>query len=113
MTRIKRVSTVLARARALIADPKHWTQRWYARDKRNRRVKATASDATQWCAAGAIQAVVPTNDLFYAAYRVLDDQFGFPTTFVNDRRDREKAHAAILSGYDAAIKAARREERAK
>ena len=113
MSRIKRVSTVLVQARAKIADPKHWCQRMYARDKRNRRVEATSPEATQWCAIGAVQAVAPS-DLFYAAANLLQESVGStPVATVNDyRKNPEKAHATILDAFATAIREARRAERA-
>jgi hypothetical protein len=40
---------VLVAARALIADPAHWTQGSYARDAAGHRVGENSAEATCWC----------------------------------------------------------------
>ena len=42
------------KAHELLADPKHWTKRAYARDKDGQSVSAHSDEAVCWCVLGAI-----------------------------------------------------------
>ena len=56
---------VLINARALIADPAHWTRRTIARTANGRKVEWHDQSATKWCAMGA---------MYRAAYDLVGDQ---------------------------------------
>ena len=103
---------VLINARALIADPAHWTRCTLACTEDDRVVDWYDRSATKWCAQGAI---------YRAAYHLVGDRkeatrigkevaksicprrwlFGSLATF-NDGR----GHAAVLAVFDKALQAA-------
>jgi hypothetical protein len=56
---------VLINARALIADPAHWTRGTIARTANGRKVEWHDQSATKWCAMGA---------MYRAAYDLVGDQ---------------------------------------
>ena len=56
---------VLINARALIADPTHWTRSTIARTANGRKVEWHDQAATKWCAMGA---------MYRAAYDLVGDQ---------------------------------------
>src|SRR3989442_13897257 len=104
---------VLINARALIADPAHWTRGTLACNVNNRKVEWHDPSATKWCAMGAI---------YRAAYDLVGDlqeatrignevvvksvsptrwfRGGLPV--INDMR----GHAAVLKLFDKALQAA-------
>jgi hypothetical protein len=103
---------VLINARALIADPAHWTRGVLACNANGRKVQWHDQSATKWCAMGAI---------YRAAYDIVRDpqeatrignelaknacpnrwfRGGLPS--INDRR----GHAAVLKLFDKALQAA-------
>lgn len=103
---------VLINARALIADPAHWTRGTLACDANGRTVEWHDQSATKWCAMGAI---------YRAAYDLVGDQreatrigdevaktvrpnrwFGGGLPVINDAR----GHAAVLKVFDKALEAA-------
>ena len=103
---------VLINARALIADPAHWTRGTLACTANGRRVEWHDQSATKWCAMGAI---------YRAAYDLVGDQKEAtrignevaksvcPTRWLrgdlagmNDTR----GHAAVLAVFDQALQAA-------
>jgi hypothetical protein len=94
---------ILVAARALIEQPKAWTQGEYARDKKGNRVPLTSRQATCWCAMGAtgraqagnIPAGVRARDRLRAA---IGDR-SIPGW--NDAPER--THAEVLAAFDRAI----------
>jgi hypothetical protein len=98
---------ILERARALIADERHWCPGDLARDARGFPVDPTDSDAEQRCAVGA---------LLSAAYELTDDPDVahrlaatamrpiVGTTSLAHLNDAE-GHAAVLDLFDLAIEA--------
>ena len=103
---------VLINARALIADPAHWTRRTLARTADDHVVDWYDRSATKWCAQGAI---------YRAAYDLVDDQkeatrignqaaksiYRTRWFFVSlpNMNDRQR-HAAVLAVFDKALEAA-------
>lgn len=91
----------LTRARALIADPKNWTQGVSARNRKGDPVGPKDWTACQYCAAGA---VVRTGGQ-PAAFKALDNAAralhpgSFSVICVND----EHGHEAVLKVFDKAI----------
>lgn len=108
----------LKAARALIEDPKRWTQKLAARAADGRMVGCEAGEATQWCAVGAairFDAQCPRLD---AAAKLLGCSLGYPdslrpTAAVNDGKsflpDGSTGHPAVLKIYDKAIELAEAE----
>ena len=103
---------VLINARALIADPAHWTSRTLACTAEGQSVAWYDPSATKWCAQGAI---------YRAAYDLVADQkeatrigneaakniyrprwLFVSLAIVNDRQ----GHAAVLAVFDNALEAA-------
>ena len=102
---------VLINARALIADPAHWTSCTIARTADDHAVDCFVSSATKWCAQGAI---------YRAAYDLIGDQkeatrignkvaksihgprwFFVSLAIINDGQ----GHAAVLAVFDEALTA--------
>ena len=52
---MNRIYQILTAAQDLIRDPKHWTQRAYARDRHGAGVGSNHPNAVCWCADGAIR----------------------------------------------------------
>ena len=103
---------VLINARALIANPQHWTTRTLACGADGRHVEWHDRSASKWCAVGAI---------YRAAYDLVGNQkeamrigdkvansicrrrwFGTALPTVNDAQ----GHAAVLAVFDKALAAA-------
>lgn len=87
----------LREARALISDPKNWTQHEYARNSNDYPVSVRGPLATKWCAVGAVVKVGGSTDLsLLDAARLL----GFWSVFrLNDMTD----HDTVLWMFDLAI----------
>ena len=98
---------ILERARALIADERHWCRGELARDANGDGVGPTSASAVRRCALGAVVAAAHelTHDLGVAhdfAFKALRPQYGTATLVrVNDMR----GHAAVLSLFDEVIAA--------
>jgi hypothetical protein len=103
---------VLINARALIADPAHWTRGTLACTANGRKVEWHDQSATKWCAMGAI---------YRAAYDLVGNQeeavrigdelansipprrwLGGTLAAINDAR----GHAAVLAVFDKALQPA-------
>lgn len=89
------VDEVLRKARAKIRLKKNWCQGYIARDKFGHPISAIDPKAVQWCALGAVRAVVgPEVDLTRHIRRLGDP------VVVND----QEGHAAVMRLFDRAIK---------
>lgn len=67
---MSQVTATLKKAKALIQDPKNWTQKSYARDKYGNDVNSSLPDACSFCSVGALgKASEDQND--YAPARAL------------------------------------------
>jgi len=92
----------LKAARALIADPSHWTQGALARNARGNRVRPWSEHAVRWCAEGAsIRVCGPNFGLRGRLVGVLFGDGADAPWVVND----DQGHAAVLAMYDRAIAA--------
>lgn len=95
------VAEQLRAARALIADPAHWTRYEYARDAEGNGVSYTDERATCFCAEGAIYRIargvlaMGLDPLTRAARRL----YGVNAVIVNDNW----GHEHVLACFDAAI----------
>ena len=98
---------VVERARALIADQRHWCRGDLARDVNGVAVCQTAADAVKRCGLGAVMAAAYqlTHDFDVAnelAHKALRPRYGVATlVHVNDMR----GHAAVLALFDDVIAA--------
>src|SRR5262245_17139109 len=91
---------ILARAREIIFDKKHWTQSAYARDRYGHTTSAIAASATRFCAIGAI-----SRAYFDLTAKSPDDEWDdFPVSArclgrLEDASE-DKGHAALLKAFD-------------
>ena len=90
---------ILKAARKLLADPAHWTQRVYARDKNESEVRPWSKEACQFCALGAVFKFIGTDDFEHPATQALY-QKAVSITIVND----VKGHDAVLQLFDEVIR---------
>lgn len=92
---------ILIAARALIAEPEHWTQRAAARNRLGMPVGALEPSACCWCAAGALFRVAGRfNDRgYYAGMKALCPVTGPGVVVLNDM----STHADVLAMFDKAI----------
>ena len=103
---------VLINARALIADPAHWTRGTIARTANGRKVEWHDQSATKWCAMGA---------MYRAAYDLVGDQkqaVRIGNDLANSIRPRRwlhgglplindvRGHTVVLAVFDKALQAA-------
>lgn len=120
MARTLKPSTVLTKARALIEDPKHWTQGALARARNGHVVEPTDPRAWRFCALGAIDHIgnpfqgVEKSAESYLYEAVKGRDAGVVST--NDgeaygAKSRAEAHLAILAIYDRAIELAKADKR--
>lgn len=92
---------ILIAARALINNPKHWTQGEFARDKTGQSVYPDDENATCWCSLGAIDKVEPdymSKDA-HNARSFLRTEMKLSIPEFNDF----KSHAEVLDAWDRAI----------
>jgi hypothetical protein len=108
---VKSTLEVLTEARALIADPKHWTTRAYARGKDRIEVRPNAPEADCWCAVGALAKAsgleVRRIEDCSKPYRALQRAMSI-TGFLSGWNDRH-GHDEVLAAFDRAIEEARAE----
>lgn len=105
---------ILTAARNLISDPAHWTTRVPARNEAHEVTSPRNDDACQWCALGAIAAVMPeqaytvdSTAAILSLSRYCGSAFqdpGYPIGRITRINDSE-GHTAILSAFDKAIQA--------
>lgn len=114
MSTLKAAFAVLEKAYALIRSKKRWCQGPQAKTEDGQFAGATAPDACQWCAIGAIWKYAPVDSLraeraaemLSCASRALFDNPSF--VFINETG----GHAATLSVYRRAIRDAKRQLKA-
>jgi hypothetical protein len=87
----------LRAARALIEDPKRWTQGWYGRSANGLPVdrESLNKEAVCFCSLGALMVAANTTGLYPAGVRELERVVGCVTPTFNDARKR--THAWTLS----------------
>jgi len=101
---------VLINARALIADPAHWTRRTLACTAAGQPVAWYDHSATKWCATGAIyrgayDLVGDPNEaarIGHLVVKSVSPRRWLPVTSIND----VLGHAAVLAAFDKALEAA-------
>jgi hypothetical protein len=97
------VTTVqlLKKARALISDPKRWTQNAFARDKHGHAVPPQDSRAVRFCSIGAINHYAAESDV--RTRSLARQALGEDIMMVNDFDSRRMSHATVLARFDHAI----------
>ena len=107
-------SELLIKAKAVIADPKHWTQDVYAKDAEGRATKTLSPDAACWCSLGALEKVAPGEDTHStrsaAAGYLLNVSIECGYTGIPDFNDNS-SHEAVMKAWDKAIKLAKEDEK--
>ncbi len=107
-------SELLVKAKAVIADPKHWTQGWYAKDAKGYSTGPSTSKAVCWCSIGAIDKVAHEESTYaarFAATRylaVVSDKYGY--SGITDFNDNS-SHKVVMKAWDKAIKLAKEDEK--
>ena len=107
-------SELLIKAKAVIADPKHWTQGSYAKDAEGQASAPCAPDTVCWCSIGALNKVTHeehTYDARFAATKylaVVSDECGY--IGIPDFND-SSSHEAVMKAWDKAIKLAKEDEK--
>lgn len=108
-----KVSEFLAKAKTLIADPKHWTQGFYAQDAQGQAVGPAQPHAVCWCSVGVLSKVAHEENAYdarFAAARCLFDvseECGYDG--VTDFNDNS-SHETVMKAWDKAIKLAKEDE---
>ena len=103
-------SELLIKAQAVIADPRRWTQGWYAKNAEGKSVGPCKPDAVCWCSVGAIDKVAHEESTYaarFAATRYLarvSAECGYSD--VSDFNDNS-SHEAVMKAWDKAIKLAK------
>lgn len=104
MSQLPKDPAILHAARALIADPTHWTQQSFARDAKGLDIGFLHPIATRFCGIGALYRVcnglteVAMQLVFYLN-NIANNHYGKKMLTLNDNFD----HAAVLDVYDKAI----------
>ena len=107
-------SELLIKAKAVIADPKHWTQDVYAKDAKGHHTGPSTPDAVCWCSLGALKKVAHeenANGACFAATEylaVVSDEFGCSS--IPDLNDHS-SHETVMKVWDKAIKLAKEDEK--
>ena len=106
-------SELLIKAKAVIADPKHWTQGWYAHNADGFDVESCNPEAVCWCSVGAIDKVVHeegVSDTRFKATLYLAEMAGeFGCSSIPDLNDHS-SHETVMKAWDRAIKLAKEDE---
>ena len=97
---------LLKAAKAKIADPEHWTKRWFARTATDAKCMALSVRAVKWCAVGACETVGADYGRAWSLLR--ENAPGGSLPALNDAP--ETTHADIMALFDRAIEAAEQEE---
>lgn len=98
--------TALEAARALLDDPKHWTQKRYAANKRGEEANPVGPEAVCWCSLGALakvtrSSIVRETPTFWHAQGLLESELSVSVIRFND--DPRRTHADVLAAFDRAI----------
>lgn len=103
-------SELLTKAKALIADPKHWTQGWYAKDAKGHSTVPSTPNAVCWCSVGAIDKVAREENTYSpkleaAKYLTkVSAECGY--SGIPDFND-SSSHETVMKAWDKAIKLAK------
>ena len=107
-------SELLIKAKAVIADPKHWTQGWYAKTAKGQSTEPSAPRAVCWCSVGALEKVAYEENTystrFGAMWYLLDVSVECGYTGISDFNDNS-SHKVVMKAWDKAIKLAKEDEK--
>ncbi len=107
-------SELLTKAKAVIADPRRWTQGWYAKDAEGQPVGSRKSYAVCWCSLGALHAVAHEENTYNtrsaAAWYLTRVSVEFGYIGISDFNDNS-SHEAVMKAWDKAIKLAKEDEK--
>ena len=107
-------SELLIKAKAVIADPKHWTQGWYAKDAKGYSTGPAEPNAVCWCSVGALRAVAHEENTYStrsaaAGYLArVSAECGYND--IPDFNDNS-SHETVMKAWDKAIKLAKEDEK--
>ena len=107
-------SELLTKAKAVIADPKHWAQGFYAKDAKGQTLLPCNPDAVCWCSVGALEKVAYEEDTYstrFAATKCLFEvsaEYGY--SGITDFNDNS-SHKAVMKAWDRAIELAKEAEK--
>ena len=107
-------SELLIKAKAVIADPKHWTQGWYAHNADGFDVGSCEPEAVCWCSVGALDKVAHEEGAVDARFEAASylfkvaDEFG--CSDIPDLNDHS-SHETVMKAWDKAIKLAKEDEK--
>ena len=93
---------LLTQARALLADPEHWTKGAYARGTKGEPMSPTDNSAVCFCSVGAILRVAGHDEdgAYHHLQRVCIRETSLSLVTMNDTR----SHPEVLAVWDIAIK---------
>ena len=107
-------SELLTKAKAVIADPKHWVQGQPAKDAKGQSVGPCTPQAVCWCSLGALEKVTHEENtystrLMAARYLVrVSAECGYTSTHsFNDN----SSHETVMKAWDEAIQLAKEDEK--
>lgn len=100
------ILSIVKETRALLTDPKSWTQNVMARDSKGASCSPKAKDACQWCVMGAVRKVVPQEgpecvEDVLKTINAISSVINYHVPNWNDMSGR--THEDILSGLDRTI----------
>ena len=102
-----KISEKLEAAKALIADPKNWTQDTYARDVHGEPTSPESMDAVCWCSLGALK---KTDSYLEGAGLLLRSISGVSKhPFIPSFNDT-RTHEEVMAMWDRAIELAKSDE---
>ena len=107
-------SELLIKAKAVIADPKHWAQDQYAKDAKGYSTGPAEPNAVCWCSVGALDKVAYEENTYktcLAATEYLAEvsaECGY--SGIPDFNDNS-SHEAVMKAWDKAIKLAKEDEK--
>ena len=107
-------SELLIKAKAVIADPKHWTQGWYAKDAKGQSTGPSTPDAVCWCSLGALKKVAHEENTYSTRFAateylaVASDEWGY--SGIPDFNDNS-SHKVVMRAWDKAIKLAKEDRK--
>lgn len=105
-----KASEVLIKAKAVIADPEHWTKGAYAKREDGTVIVPTAHSAHCFCALGAVRRVEKSRGVLYSEVgNYLNMAAAMPVDQFND--SEFTTHPMILGVFDDAIKMAQESEK--
>ena len=106
-------SEFLIKAKAVIADPKHWTQGRYAQDAEGQDVGPAKPDAVCWCSVGALSKVAYEENAhgarFEATKYLAEVAVEYGYNGIPNFND-SSSHEAVMKAWDEAVKRAKEDE---